>query len=137
MGYATFSIIILAIIAIGYYFAYRMFRPTNVVKVEGDCASCDGTPNAKCEQTCMMEAAVKEIEYFDDEDLDAFKGRSSDSYSDDEASQFAYVMETMRPEEVRDWARSLTLRGISVPDQVKDEMFMLIDENSNESFSHV
>jgi hypothetical protein len=76
----------------------------------------------------MMEASVKEIDYFDDEELDAFKGRSSDSYTDDEASLFAYVLETMRPEEVKDWSRSLTLRGINVPDQVKDELFMLMDE---------
>ena len=32
------------------------------------CATCDGT-NTQCEQECMMEAATKEIEYFDDEEL--------------------------------------------------------------------
>ena len=78
----------------------------DVIVDEGDCASCTGT-NEKCEQTCMMEAATRPVEYFDDEELDRFKGRPSDQFSD--------------------WTRSLTLRGIELPDQVKDEAFMLIE----------
>lgn len=95
--------------------------------VEADsCATCNGT-NDKCEQECMMEAAVKEIEYFDDEELDAFRERRSDSYTDEEAEQFREILYTMRPEEVKDWTRSLTLRQISLPDQVKDEVFVMIE----------
>lgn len=90
------------------------------------CATCDGT-NDKCEQECMMEAAVKDIVYFDDEELDEFRERASDSYNDEEAEQFREVLYTMRADEVREWTRSLTLRGISLPDQVKDEVFMLIE----------
>lgn len=76
---------------------------------------------------CVMEQAVKKIEYFDDEGLDAYKGRKSDSYTDEEAAQFAEVLYTMRPSEVKDWTASLTLRGISMPDQIKDEAIMLME----------
>lgn len=76
---------------------------------------------------CVMEQAVKEIEYFDDEELDAYKGRKSDSYTDEEAAQFAEVLYTMRPSEVKDWTASLILRGISMPDQIKDEAIMLME----------
>ena len=93
---------------------------------EGDCASCTGT-NEKCEQTCMMEAATRPVEYFDDEELDRFKGRPSDQFSDEEAEAFREVLYTMRQNEVRDWTRSLTLRGIELPDQVKDEAFMMME----------
>lgn len=93
------------------------------------CATCDGD-NAKCEQECMMEAAVSAIEYFDDEELDAFKGRSSDSYADGEAEQFREVLYTMRPDEVAAWCRSLTLRGVELPNQVKDEVMMLREEGT-------
>ena len=68
-----------------------------------------------------------EIEYFDDEELDAFKGRRSDDYTDEEAEQFREVMYTMRQEEVKDWNRSLILRGVAVPDQLKDELVMLLE----------
>ena len=90
------------------------------------CGTCDGN-NSKCEQECMMEAAVKPVEYFDDEELDRYKGRPSDAYTDDEADEFAEVMYTMRPEEVRDWNRSLILRGVNVPDQIKDELIAMMD----------
>ena len=72
-----------------------------------------------------MEAATKDIVYYDDEELDAFSGRPSDSYTDEEVEQFSEVLYTMRHEEIADWCRSLTLRGINLPDQIKDETFML------------
>ena len=75
-----------------------------------------------------MEAATKSVEYFDDEELDVFAHRPSDQFTDDEAEQFREVLYTMQPSEVRDWTRSLTLRGISLPDQVKDEAFLLIEQ---------
>lgn len=92
-----------------------------------DCSTCSAD-NPKCEQECMMEAAVKDIEYFDDEELDAFKGRPSDSYTDEEAEQFRDILYTMRQKEVKDWMRSLVLRGIDLPNQVKDEAMLLRDE---------
>ncbi len=96
------------------------------------CSTCDGT-NSKCEQECMMEAAVKPIEYFDDEELDVFKGRSSDKYTDEEVEMFAEVLYTMRPDEVVSWNRSLILRGINVPDQIKDELVMMMDVTEKQS----
>ena len=75
----------------------------------------------------MMEAATKDIVYFDDEELDRYRGRPSDSYTDDEAEEFREVLFTMRPDETREWNRSLILRGVNVPDQVKDELTMLME----------
>lgn len=97
-----------------------------IVMAGSDCGTCNGD-NAKCEQECMMEAAVKPIEYFDDEELDRYRHRPSDCYTDDEADEFAEVMYTMKPEEVKAWNRSLILREINVPDQIKDEMVALME----------
>lgn len=94
------------------------------------CDTCDGS-NEKCEQTCLLEAAVKPIEYFDDEELDAYAHRRSDAYTDEEAEQFEEVLTTLRPDEVAAWNRSLILRGINVPDQIKDELVMLLAESSH------
>lgn len=96
------------------------------IKIVPTCSTCDGTAATKCEQDCMMEASTKPIEYFDDEELDTFKGRASDSYNDDEVEQFADVLYTMRQDEVAAWCRSLHLRGIELPDQLKDEVFALL-----------
>lgn len=94
--------------------------------VKTDCASCSAGAG-KCLQECAMEAAVADIEYFDDEELDRFRGRRSDGYTDEEAAEFAEVMYTMRPEEVKDWLQSLRLRCVSLPDQLKDEAYMLAE----------
>ena len=98
--------------------------PDVIMSDRSSCATCNGE-NTRCEQECMMEAAVKDIEYFDDEELDCFQGKSSDSYDDKEAETFRDILYSMRQEEVKEWIRSLTLRGIELPDQVKDEVMML------------
>ena len=75
----------------------------------------------------MMEAATREIEYYDDEELDRYRGRRSDEYTDDEVHEFADVLYTMHPDEVAGWNRSLILRGINLPDALKDEVIMLME----------
>lgn len=97
------------------------------INAGSDCGTCNGD-NDKCEQTCMMEAAVKPVEYYDDEELDQYRGRPSDGYTDDEAELFRDILYTMRQDEVAGWNRSLILRGINLPNQVKDEVVMLIGE---------
>ena len=74
-----------------------------------------------------MEAATREVEYYDDEELDRFKGRPSDCYTDDEAELFREVLFSMPQSDVKGWNRSLILRGINVPDQIKDELLLMID----------
>ncbi len=75
---------------------------------------------------CMMEAATQAIEYYEDEELDDFRGRTSDSYTEQEVERFAEVLYTLRPEEVKGWSRSLTLRGINIPDSLKDELLLMM-----------
>ena len=97
------------------------------IVIQESCSTCNGE-NDKCEQECMMEAATKDIEYYDDEELDVFRGRESDSYTEQEVEQFSEVLYTMRPNEVKGWTRSLTLRGLNLPNQLKDEVFALTDD---------
>lgn len=94
------------------------------------CNTCNGS-NSRCEQECMMEAATKAPEYFDDEELDRYRGKPSDQYAPDEVEEFADVLYTMRPEEVAAWNRSLLLRGINLPDALKDDVIAFIDETNN------
>ena len=127
MLYLVIALIALGIIAavIGLLSHNKDGSPDVINNNTSSCASCDGF-DPRCEQECMMEAATKPIEYFDDEELDEFKDRPSDKYSDDEVEMFREVLYTMKTEEVKEWCRSLTLRKISLPDQLKDEVFMMI-----------
>lgn len=125
MLYLFLSLIALGVFSALYAIVTNRNREESPVVQADSCATCNGE-NDKCEQECMMEAATKPIEYFDDEELDAFKGRSSDSYTDEEVEQFSYVLNTMPQEEIRDWCRSLHLRGIEIPDQLKDEVYIMM-----------
>lgn len=126
MTWLIISLIALAVIAaIMGLISQRRGGDDEIKQPTASCATCSGY-DPKCEQECMLEAATKDIEYFDDEELDAFRGRPSDKYKDDEAEQFANVLYTMRHEEVAAWSRSLILRGINLPDQIKDEVIMIM-----------
>lgn len=81
-----------------------------------------------CERDLLIADAAKEIEYFDDEELDRFRGRAAGSYSDAEVNEFRDVLLTLRPDEVAAWGRSVQLRGIALPESVCDEFIMLASE---------
>ena len=81
--------------------------------------------HAVCEKELLLKAAGEPIEYFDDEELDRFRGRSANDYSPQEEEEFREVLYTMFPQEVGDWLRSLQLRAIELPEGLRDEALML------------
>ena len=83
--------------------------------------------HAVCEKELLMKAAAEPIDYFDDEELDRFKGRRADSYTEAEEEEFREVLYTMQTNEIEDWLKSLSLRGIALPILLKDEACQLIN----------
>lgn len=81
-----------------------------------------------CEKDSLLAAVSKQIEYYNDEELDRFRGRSSDDYSEEESEEFREVLYTMREEEVAGWVRSLQLRAVELPDELKSEVFLIVGE---------
>ena len=116
-----------AIIVGGLHFFASTKGEEAPIVTQPTCATCNGE-DSRCEQESMMEAATKDREYDDDEELDRFRGRPSDGYTDEEADEFREILYTMKPEEAQGWNRSLILRQINVPNQVKDELVILLDE---------
>jgi len=94
--------------------------------IEAD-AECCGQHEV-CEKESLLAAVSKQVEYYDDEELDRFRGRASDDYSEEEVEEFREVMFTCQEEEVAGWCRSLQLRGIELPDELKDELFLIVGE---------
>ena len=84
-----------------------------------------------CEKESLLAAVSKKIEYYDDEELDRFKGKAPDTYTAEESEQFRDILYTMQEVEVAGWVRSLQLRGIELPDELKDEVFLIIGERRN------
>lgn len=94
---------------------------------EGAAAGCCGQHEI-CEKESLLAAVSKNIEYYDDEELDRFIGHNPEGYSESEIEEFNEVLTTLRSEEVAGWIRSLQLRGIELPIELKDDVFLLVGE---------
>ena len=81
-----------------------------------------------CEKESLLAAISKQIEYYDDEELDRFRGREGNNYTETETEEFRNILYTMHSEEVAGWVRSLQLRQVNLPDDVKDEVFLIVGE---------
>ena len=88
-------------------------RMPEVKEVDVECCG----QHEVCERDSLLAAVSKKIEYYDDEELDQFIGRD--------------VLYTTLDVEVAGWIRSLQLRGIELPDDLKDEVFLIIGERRN------
>lgn len=81
-----------------------------------------------CEKESLLAAVSKQIEYYDDEELDRYKGVPSNGYENEQIEEFRDVFYTMLETDVAGWVRSLQLRGIELPDELKDEVFLIVGE---------
>ena len=81
-----------------------------------------------CERDSLLAAVSKEIEYYNDEELDRYRGIPATDYPDEAVDDFREVLYTMREDEVAGWVRSLQLRAVELPDALKDEVFLIIGE---------
>ncbi len=89
--------------------------------------SCCGM-HITCEKDSLLASVSNEIVYYDDEELDEFKGRDAGSYTDGEIESFRDVLLTLLPEDIAGWGRSIQLRGIELPVSVREELLMIVAE---------
>ena len=80
-----------------------------------------------CEKTSLS-LTSDEIVYYDDEELDRFAGRDPESYTHEEIEEFRDVLLTLLPMDVAGWAKSISLRKIQLPYEVKDELLLIVSE---------
>lgn len=95
-----------------------------VVEVDEECCG----QHELCERDSLLAAVSRGIEYYDDEELDRYIGTAPDAYTPEQEEEFRDVFYTMQSEEVAGWVRSLQLRGIALPDNIKDEVFLIVGE---------
>lgn len=93
-------------------------------EVDGECCG----QHSICEKDSLLAAVSKEIVYYDDEELDQFIGYAPNDYNAEEADMFRDIFYTMQDTDVAGWVRSLMLRGVSLPDDIKDEVFLIVGE---------
>ncbi len=95
--------------------------------IEIDSDACCGM-HITCEKDSLLASVSREVEYFDDEELDRFAGRGAEDYSPEEIEEFRDVLLTLLPTDIAPWARSIQLRGITLPSEVREELLMIVAE---------
>ena len=80
-----------------------------------------------CEKDSLR-LLIEDIDYYEDEELDRFRGRTE--YSDEEVEEFREVLYTMRTDEVAGWMHSLELRQVPLPEELKDEVLLIVGEQT-------
>ena len=88
---------------------------------------CCGTHDV-CPSEMMLKHIDDPVIYYEDEELDGFKGRDPSNYNDKEVEQFRDVLYTLKPDEIMAWERSVKKRGIALPDVIKEELISLVNE---------
>ncbi|MDE6396582.1 MAG: phospholipase [Muribaculaceae bacterium] len=88
-----------------------------------------------CQRDSLSPVFGEDIVYFDDEELDEYRGRSSEDYDAEEIEQFRDVLLTLLPDDIAPWARSIQQRGINLPSEVREELFMIVNEARNHVIS--
>ena len=77
---------------------------------------------------CEKGLTKLELEYYDDEELDVFAGRSGDSYDEEEIHRFCDVFYTLKEYDVTGWLKSLRLRNIELPEDLREEALLIVRE---------
>ncbi|MDD2284328.1 MAG: phospholipase [Paludibacter sp.] len=82
-------------------------------------------------EVCQRDSLLNpdcEIVYYDDEELDQLSDTNPFSYTEFQRNQLADVFYTLKESDVAGWLRSLQLRKIELPEDIKDEALMIVRE---------
>lgn len=87
---------------------------------------CCGT-HLVCERETLLQTNAK-VEYYDDEELDVLSGRDPETYTDNEYRQIRSVFDTLVERDVPGWCRSMQLRDIQLPRDIREEALLIVRE---------
>jgi uncharacterized protein HemX len=131
------SIIILFVltIALGAYKAKKEQEKKNAKEVEklekevekpARPADCCGIHEV-CDKESLLAGNIQ-AEYYDDEELDALACTHPSNYTEEQIAMLREVFHTLNESDVEGWLRSLEIRHINLPDEIKEEAMMIVRE---------
>ena len=80
-----------------------------------------------CERETLLQTNA-EIIYYDDEELDALVGIAVEDYSQEQYQMIREVFETLKASDVPGWVRSIQLRNIQLPLDIREEALLIVIE---------
>jgi hypothetical protein len=109
---------------------------------DGDDSDCDDSTKRQgcadegcglrpiCPSEQLLKGACKqEVTYYDDEELDDFKGRNESGYTAEEEELWRDVLYTLKPDDLLGWGQSIKHRGLVMPTAIREEFLQLAAEH--------
>ena len=93
------------------------------VEIADDCCGA----HAVCERDSLL-SQTDQIIYFDDEELDALHGIPAYDFTPEQVAVLENVFYTLREQDVAGWIRSLQLRNIDLPEDIRDQALLIVAE---------
>lgn len=125
------GIIVFFVVALFLWNAYQKKRGNTDREDAVAAAPRDGTccgNHATCEKDSLINSFEEEIDYFDDEELDRFKTKTAENYTNNEVNEFREVFDTLLDQDKARWVRSLEKRAIAIPNELRDEIILIIND---------
>lgn len=124
MGNTLILVSILLLMVAAFFLLRRFGKGGEVAEEHHDHGGSEGGCCGR-HANCEKDIDGKNL-YFDDEELDRFKGVAPEEYADSDKEEFRHVLYTMKEDEVDTWVHCLQTRGIELPEDVKEEVLMIL-----------
>jgi hypothetical protein len=80
-----------------------------------------------CERETLLQTNAK-VEYYDDEELDTLIGIPAENYTEEQYQMIREVFNTLQAKDVPGWVRSIQLRNIQLPLDIREEALLIVVE---------
>ena len=80
-----------------------------------------------CERETLLQTNAK-VEYYDDEELDTLIGIPAEDYTAEQYQMIREVFNTLQTKDVPGWVRSIQLRNIQLPLDIREEALLIVVE---------
>ena len=100
-------------------------RPSSVSDRSSDGECCG--QHLVCERETLLQTNAQ-IEYYDDEELDALAGVAPQNYTREQYRAIREVFDSLKEKDVPGWCRSIQLRNIQLPEDIREEALFIVRE---------
>ncbi len=99
------------------------------ISLKEESAECCGQ-HLVCEKDSLLNSDSS-VEYYDDEELDILSGVHPDNFSEEEYQMIRDIFNSLQEKDVAGWVRSLQMRNIQLPSDIREEALLIVRERRN------
>jgi hypothetical protein len=119
-------LVLFALILMGLTYLNRRNKTEETeIKINNDGECCGA--HEVCDRESLLNSDDK-IEYFDDEELDFLADIQPEKLSDSQVKQLSDVFFTLKESDVAAWLRSLQMRRIQLPFELREQALLVVSE---------